>query len=166
MRPVGNLGIDFHTAIHRPRMHHDGIRFGQCSLGERFTLDTTQMADGHHELRVVAIESSPVETQGRWIMPVSFDNHGRGLTLEAEPRRVKPSGTVRVSVKGDGLEGVVIFAMGRVLGRTTKADAAIEVPAELLGRGSVTIRATGRTGLGAINSVNAVPVTIDVTDAP
>jgi hypothetical protein len=30
----------------------------------------------------------------------------------------------------------------------------------------VTIRATGRTGLGAINSVNAVPVTIDVTDAP
>lgn len=154
------------AAVDRFELFIDGIRFGQCSLGERFTLDTTQMADGHHELRVVAIESSPVETQGRWIMPVSFDNHGRGLTLEAEPRRVKPSGTVRVSVKGDGLEGVVIFAMGRVLGRTTKADAAIEVPAELLGRGSVTIRATGRTGLGAINSVNAVPVTIDVTDAP
>jgi hypothetical protein len=113
---------------------------------------------------VVAIESSPVESQGRWIMPVSFANAGRTLTLDAEPRRVKPSGTVRVSVSGTGLDGVVIFAMGRVLGRTQEGTASIEVPAELLGRGSVTIRATGRAGGGPANSVNAIPVTVDVTD--
>jgi hypothetical protein len=56
--------------------------------------------------------------------------------------------------------------MGRVLGREAKPEATIEVPAELLGRGMVTIRATGRAGPGATNSVNAVPVTINVTDAP
>ena len=142
-----------------------GVRSAQCGPGERFTLDTTTMADGHHELRVVAIDSSPVETQGRWIMPVTFRNHGRSLSLAAEPRRVKPDGTVRVSVKGEGLEGIVIFAMGRVLGREAKPEATIEVPAELLGRGMVTIRATGRAGPGATNSVNAAPVTISVTDA-
>jgi hypothetical protein len=97
-------------------------------------------------------------------MPVSFANAGRTLTLDAEPRRVKPSGTVRVSVSGTGLDGVVIFAMGRVLGRTQEGTASIEVPAELLGRGSVTIRATGRAGGGPANSVNAIPVTVDVTD--
>lgn len=166
LEPRGRVPGGGASTVDRFEFFVDGVRFGQCSLGERFTLDTTQLADGHHELRVVAIEASPVETQGRWIMPVSFDNHGRRLVLEAEPRRVKPSGTVRVTVKGDGLEGVVIFAMGRVLGRTTKGDASIEVPAELLGRGSVTIRATGRTGPGAINSVNAAPVTINVTDVP
>ena len=73
--------------------------------------------------------------------------------------------SVRVSVKGEGLEGIVIFAMGRVLGREAKPEATIEVPAELLGRGMVTIRATGRAGPGATNSVNAAPVTISVTDA-
>ena len=144
----------------------DGVRLAQCGVGDRMSLDTTQMADGHHELRVVAIENSSVETQGRWIMPVVFANRSRQLSLEVEPRRVKPAGTVRVSVDGAGLDGVVIYAMGRVLGRTGGGESAIEVPAELLGRGSVTIRATGRAGSGAINSVNALPVTIEVTDAP
>ena len=166
--PVRNINARQHChfsrgyTVDRFEFFVDGVRFGQCSLGERFTLDTTQLADGHHELRVVAIEASPVETQGRWIMPVSFDNHGRRLVLEAEPRRVKPSGTVRVTVKGDGLEGVVIFAMGRVLGRTTKGDASIEVPAELLGRGSVTILRHRPHRPRAINSVNAAPVTIEM----
>ncbi len=151
-------------SVDRFELFVDGVRLAQCGPGERLPMDTTQLADGHHELRVVAIESSPVETQGRWIMPVSFANNGRTLSLAVEPRRVKPSGTVRVSVAGEGLEGVVIFAMGRVLGRTHEATSSIEVPAELLGRGSVTIRATGRTGSGAANSVNAIPVTVEVTE--
>ncbi|NBX30107.1 hypothetical protein EBR04_06660 [bacterium] len=142
----------------------DGMRLAQCGLGERFTVDTTQLADGYHDLRVVAIESSPVESQGRWIMPVSFANNGRTLALDVEPRRVKASGTVRVSVSGTGLESVVIYAMGRVLGRTRESASAVEVPAELLGRGSVTIQAIGRAGSGVANSVNAVPVTVEVTD--
>lgn len=143
----------------------DGIRLAQGSPGERLAVDTATIADGYHEIRVVAIESSPVESQGRWIMPVSFANHGRTLSLDVEPRRVRPSGTVRVSVEGPELESVVIFAMGRVLGRTQQGASSIEVPAELLGRGSVTIQAIGRAGSGAANSVNAVPVTVEVTDA-
>jgi hypothetical protein len=143
----------------------DGMRLAQCGLGERLTVDTTQLADGYHEFRLVAIESSPVESQGRWIMPVSFANYGRTLALDVEPRRVPPSGTVRVNVTGTGLESVVIFAMGRVLGRTRELPSSVEVPAELLGRGSATIQAVGRAGGGVTDSVNAVPVTVEVTDA-
>ena len=150
-------------AVDRFELFVDGVRLAQCGLGERLPVDTTQLADGHHELRVVAIESSPVESQGRWIMPVSFANTGRTLTLSAEPRRVKPSGSVRLTVAGTGLDSVVLFTMGRVLGRTQEGSGSIEVPAELLGRGSVTIRATGRAAGGG--SVNAVPVTVEVTDA-
>lgn len=151
--------------VDRFELFVDGMRLEQCGLGEHFSLDTLLMSDGYHELRVVAIESSPIETQGRWIMPVFFSNRSRSLTLKVEPTRVKSSGTIRVSVLGKGLENVVVFSMGRVLGRTVGTDATIEVPAELLGRGSVTIRATGRSGSGAANSVNAQPVTIEVTDA-
>ncbi len=142
----------------------DGVQLAQCHPGERLPLDTAQLADGHHELRVVATESSSVKSQGRWVMPVRFANHGRTLSLEVEPARVSIAGAVRVRVAGDGLDGVAVFSMGRVLGRTPGGDTTIEVPAELLGRGRVTIRATGRSGPGATNSVNADPVTIEVTE--
>jgi hypothetical protein len=97
-------------------------------------------------------------------MPVQLRNRSKTLVLEAEPARVKLAGTVRVRVAGEGLDGVAVFAMGRVLGRTSGGDTTIEVPAELLGLGRVTIRATGRAGAGAVNSVNAEPVTIEVTE--
>jgi hypothetical protein len=136
----------------------------RCGPGGRLPLDTALLADGHHELRVVAPESSSVKSLGRWVRPVRFANHGRALSLQAEPKRVRLGGTVRVGVSGAGLEGVALYSLGRVLGRTTGADATVEVPAELLGLGRVTIRATGKAGAGAINSVNAEPVTIEVTE--
>ena len=142
----------------------DGVQLAQCRPGERLPLDTAQLADGHHELRVVATESSSVQSQGRWVLPVRFTNHGKTLTLEVKPARVSIAGTVRVRVDGEGLDGVAVFSMGRVLGRTAGGDTTIEVPAELLGLGRVTIRATGRSGPGAANSVNADPVTIEVTE--
>ena len=142
----------------------DGVRLAQCRPDERLTFDTSRFADGHHELRVVATESSSVQSQGRWVLPVRFANHGKTLTLAVEPSRVSIAGTVRVRVDGEGLDGVAVFSMGRVLGRTAGGDTTIEVPAELLGRGRVTIRATGRSGPGAANSVNADPVTLEVTE--
>ena len=94
---------------------------------------------------------------------VGIEAHGRLLTLEAAPARVPLAGTVRIRVAGAELDGVAIHAMGRVVGRTQGEEATIEVPAALLGLGRVTIRATGRAGDGAIASVNADPVTVEVT---
>ena len=155
------------AAVDRFALFVDGVRLAQCGPGERLPLDTRTLADGHHELRVVGTDSSPVESQGRWIAPVRFANHGRTLTLTVEPARVPLAGAVRVTVAGEGVESVAVFAMGRVLGRTN-GDATIEVPAELLGRGRVTIRATGRAtgraGTGPADGVNADPVVVDVTE--
>ena len=157
-------GVAASTGIEHFTLFVDGVQLAQCRPGERLPIETAQLADGHHELRVVATESSSVQSQGRWVLPVRFANHGKTLTLEAKPARVSVAGTVRVRIAGEGLDGVAVFSMGRVLGRTAGGDATIEVPAELLGRGRVTIRATGRSGQGAANSVNADPVTIEVTE--
>jgi len=157
---AGEAGAD------RFELYVDGLRVGQASLGERLVLDTTPLADGHHDVRVVAIAASPVETQGRRIIPVKTTNHGRTLELIVEPRQVKPGGTLRIGVKGSRIDGAVVFAMGRVLGRTASADAVIEVPADLLGRGTVAIRATGRGGPTPADCVNAEPVTVQVGGGP
>jgi hypothetical protein len=142
----------------------DGARVAQCGPGQRLPLDTAVFADGHHDLRLVAIDAGPIETQGRRIVPVQFANHGRSLAVAVEPRRVTPQGSVRVRVSGTGISAALIHAAGRVLGRTSAAEATIEVPAELLGRGTVTIRATGRSGPGSAEAVNAEPVTVQVGD--
>ena len=157
--PAGGVADRFQLFV-------DGVRVAQGGNGERLSLDTTEMADGHHELRVVAIACSAVETQGRAVVDVVVANHddGRMLELTVEPRRVNRSGTVRIAVTGKGVEGAVVFAMGRVLGRTTAAEESIEVPAEVLGVGPVTIRASGRRGATAADGVNAAPVMIEVTD--
>jgi hypothetical protein len=140
----------------------DGVRLGECGPGERLAIDTPALADGHHELRVVGVESSAVESQGRWVMPVRFANHGRSLALKVEPETVPLDGSVRVSVSGEGIESAAVFAMGRVLGRTTGGNGSIEVPAAVLGRGRVTVRAIGRAGDGPERSVNADPVVVVV----
>jgi hypothetical protein len=143
-----------------------GMRVAQIGLGERFALDTTALADGHHELSVVAIAATSVETQGRRVVPLVVSNHGRSLELSVEPRRVRPGGSVRVSVRGTDIDGAVVFATGRVLGRTSGSDAVLDVPADLLGLGPITIRATARGGPRPSDGVNAAPVTIEVTTTP
>jgi len=140
----------------------DGIRVKQSGLGERLTFDTSLLPDGHHELRVVAVSASSVETQGRRIVPVSFANHGSAtLSLAASPRQVRRGERVKVVATGDGIDSVVVFAAGRVLGRGAGDDVTVEVPAEALGLGEVTIQATGRTADGG---VNASPITIEVSE--
>lgn len=154
------------TTADRFELFVDGIRAAQGSLGDRIVLDTTALVDGHHELSMVGIAATSVETQGRSIVPVVVSNHGRSLDLRVEPRRVRLDGTVRVAVRGSGIDGAVVFATGRVLGRTTGPDAAIEVPASLLGLGPVTIRATARSGPRPADGVTAKPVDVEVTTAP
>ena len=142
----------------------DGVRVDACGSGGRLSLDTTSLADGYHELRVVAIAATAVETQGRLVVPVSFANHGRTLTLAVAPQRMPLAGNVTISLEGEAIDGALVFSTGRVLGRITGGSGTLEVPAVMLGRGRVTIHATGRGGRSAAESVNAVPVTVEVGD--
>jgi hypothetical protein len=163
LAPRGTAADDG-AAVDRFALFVDGVRLAQCAAGERLPLDTTKLADGHHDLSVVGTESSPLESQGRWSTPVRIANNSRSLAVRVEPERVPADGTVRIGVKGAGIESAAVFAMGRVLGRTTGPEATIEVPAALLGRGRVRIHATGRAGEGAANAVNAAPATVEVVE--
>ncbi len=159
-RAAGSPAVE----VDRFELFLDGLRVASCGQGERLALDTTPLADGFHELRVVGIAASPIETQGRAVIPVVFANHDRTLAMSVVPERVRPDGSVTVTLEGEDLDGVLVFATGRVLGRLRAAAGSIDVPAAMLGRGRVTIHATGRGGRSAAESVNAQPVTVEVTD--
>ncbi len=142
----------------------DGVRISSCNAGGRLAIDTTPLADGYHEFRVVAITADSIETQGRTTVPVTFSNHGRQFSITATPERVPIGGQVHVELTGTNIDAALVFATGRVLGRIQAASGAIDIPAVMLGRGRVTLYASARGGRAPADSVNAEPVTIEVGD--
>ncbi len=142
----------------------DGVRIASCGAGGRLPIDTTPLADGHHEFRVVGIAAHSLETQGRLIVPVSFSNHGRRFSITATPTTVLLGGQVRVELSGNNIDAALVFATGRVLGRIQGTSGSIDIPAVMLGRGRVTLYASARGGRSPADSVNAEPVTIEVAE--
>ena len=60
----------------------DGQRIGQCPPEGSLQLDTEKLGDGYHGLRIVAVEDSLIESQGRLIRPVMVRNRGGQLDVE------------------------------------------------------------------------------------
>ncbi|MCR9116677.1 MAG: TIGR03790 family protein [bacterium] len=60
--------------INRFDLFIDGVRTKMCKPTEAFSLDTKSLADGDHEIRIVAIGSSPIECQSRLILTVKVAN--------------------------------------------------------------------------------------------
>ena len=52
----------------------DGLRYSTVKPGEPLTLDTTTLSNGLHELRVVALEASRIQSQGRQIVTLEVEN--------------------------------------------------------------------------------------------
>lgn len=154
------------STIGRYELFLDGLRIASCREGEGLPIDTSHFSDGYHELRVVAVDSSPLETRGRWIQTAPFANHGHRLALATEPRHVSLDDTLHISISGTPADSVTVFTAGRVLGRVAGAegqpiDTTLDIAATLLGTGDVTIHATAH--LDGVAIVNAAPVAVTVT---
>jgi hypothetical protein len=149
-------------AVDRFELYLDGARVDTCLPGESLTLDTARYSDGSHELRVIGIEASPIETQGRLILPVRFDNHGRKITLEAKSTRVRANQSIELAADSPGSQSILIYSNGRRLGTINAARGAVSVKTTDLGTGPVSIRAVGMGARGAASHVLAVPVEITI----
>ena len=122
----------------------DGQRVAECKPGGTLTLDTAKVADGYHELRVVAIGPAPIESQGRQIIPVRLDNHGRKIEVSAATQGVLRRNTVlRIAVQSPGSIGIVAVQGSRIVGRVAGAEGQIEIPVNTLGAGPVQLRVAG-----------------------
>ena len=155
------------SPIGRYELFVDGVRIASCQAGEQLPIDTSQFSDGHHELRVVAVDSSPLETRGRWVQAATFANHGHHLSLATEPRHISPGDTLRVSITGTPADSVTVFTAGRVLQRIAgddgqPIDTTCDIAAMLLGPGDVKIHATAH--LDGVAVANAAPIAVTVTD--
>jgi hypothetical protein len=82
-----------------------------------FELNTSTLADGAHELRVVAYNADPIRTQNEVAVNVAVNNSGQAITLTGPPA-IDRDGSADFTVsRGNavGLTGIKLMLNGRVL---------------------------------------------------
>lgn len=143
----GIVSITPHGAVEngvvdRFELYVEGARVGTCAAGGSLQFDTTKLPDGPVEVRVVGIESSAIETQGRLILPLKVDNGGRAVALQAFPSpNVKWRQPLKLTAGLDGAAKIFCYAESRVVGAIDGAQGEVDVKPEQLGLGPVTFRA-------------------------
>ena len=132
------LGEEIRVA--RFELFVDGKRFVQAKLGEPLELDTTQLSDGFHELRVVSIEDSPIETQSRSGLTCVVNNEGLACELTGPPDRKLVRGDVlTLTAESTGAARIDIHAPGQIVATVTGERGEVEIDTSQLGFGPLTL---------------------------
>jgi hypothetical protein len=158
--PAGAAGGQF-------QLYVDGLLRAQCGEAGPLDLDTTTMPDGAHELRIVAIDGSPLHTQGRTIVPIHTANYDRTIDVTVTPRDVlEADGLLVITVKAPKCIAVCVRQGTRTVGRAAGQEGRMEIKASLLGAGPVRLQLVG-LGMGGLRStVFADPIELLVQAKP
>jgi len=152
------------TAGRPDRFHFflDGHRVGYGREGDSFALDTAALNDGYHELRVVAIENSAIETQARAILPIVTANHGRKIELKTTPAdRVRWGEKLTITARCPGAESIRIQRNGALLKEVPGPEGVLEFDPQALGYGPVMLDAVV-TGADAASQIASAPVRLQI----
>ena len=151
--------------INRFELLADGLRLAECHPGQTLTLDTTRLADGHHELRIVAVEAGLIQSQGQRIIPVVVNNHGRKLEASIAPQgEVRADAKLTVTARCPGAASIDVFQNARPLGTIAGAEGRLKIPARTLGLGPVRLHAVARGPSGAENQIYGPPLVLKVVE--
>ena len=120
----------------------DGVRLTTTDPGQVLALETAKLADGWHDLRVVAIDNTPVAVQGAWEREVWVKNGEEALQLTAEdPQRFALSATIVLAATATAAGDVEVFHNERTLGVVEGGTGKLSVAAMTLGKGTVKLYA-------------------------
>ena len=121
-------------------LYVDGKRTQLVKPGSKFVLDTKSLADGQHEIRIVAIDDSAIETQGRWIGNVIVKNGLHAIQLSVSKDQLqKDVQSIDVKITSTDSKPVVVFHNGRELGRVAEGSGNLKIASEKMGGGPVTL---------------------------
>jgi hypothetical protein len=141
----------------------NGSRAGLCKPGSTLSLDTALLPDGYHELRVVAVESGLIQSQGRAVLPVISDNHGRKIEAKVVSKGViRPDNPLIIEVNSPGSIGVSVLQNSRIVGRLAGEQGQIKIQSADLGSGPVRLQTVGLGQGDPSTHVMALPIDVSV----
>ncbi len=136
------------SGVQEYQLFLDGRYLDSCRPAGQFRLDSRALPDGHHEIRIVAIEESPVASQGRLIYPVHIDNQGNSVEWTIRSDTITAEQPAELLVTSRGAKSIYLYHGRRPLGRINQDRGRFTVDAHAVGEGPVTLTAV------AINDSN------------
>jgi hypothetical protein len=123
------------------QIYLDGRLMGQTTDFGNMTLNTAQMADGYHELRLVAVGRGPVRSQSRQLFDLQVDNHGHSIELSSDLHEVDEGQRLQLSAESVGAESISIYCNTRRVGFAEGDQGVFKIDTKKLGRGPVELQA-------------------------
>lgn len=141
----------------------DGRLTEKALPGAPLPWDTTKVADGVHELRLVAVDAGPIRTRSYAKALVRVANGTHTLEVQAPDEVVAYGDPVRLRGTAEGVETVELLRGSQVLAMAdVESDAwRLETPSPRLGIGRVVLYVRGTAGDGS--RVRSAPLAVDVT---
>lgn len=141
----------------------DGVLKSTIDPGEVFFLDTVPLADGTHEVRIVAYDDSPAATSGRWVRRIKTDNFGRSVTLNVAPAvgDLSTLFTLQVASTSGAVSEIRVLQNDRLLAAAPNDTADLVVSGATLGGGPVRLIAHAEFADGRIACSDVATVGID-----
>ncbi|MEP0847717.1 MAG: hypothetical protein HRF50_12980 [Phycisphaerae bacterium] len=143
----------------------DGVLHASVGVGQAFTIDTTSLADGYHDVRVLAYDDSLAKSTGRWVGALDVDNTGRSATLSVTPTAGDRSTAFQCDIVaiGSDVSEVRLMQNGRVLAAAAGSSASLTVYGLTMGAGPVTLQAEALIPGGKV--IRSAPQQIDVANS-
>jgi tetratricopeptide (TPR) repeat protein len=160
---VPDVQADPTKGIRKVELWIDGQFVAEAPMGKPIYWDTRKAADGYHELRLVAIEESVIETRSAARFHINVANGKSRVQIDNVTRGVSYGDEVVVFGKAVGADSVAIYSGYRKLGETTVRDGRwrLVIDSTDLGSGPVSLQA--RTSSNGTFTQSA-PVEIMVGD--
>ena len=151
--------------VDRFELFVDGARVAVSNEDDPLALNTPDFPDGDHELRIVGIENSAIESQGRLIIPVRFDNNGKTIRFSASPdRSVRAGRPITLTAEAPGVMGIAIYQNDRIVAKIKGDKGEATLDSKLLGEGPITLVAKGWGQGNAGPQVYSAPIHLMIED--
>ncbi|MCA9239242.1 MAG: hypothetical protein KDA37_03545, partial [Planctomycetales bacterium] len=142
---AGSLSVKPHTvgAVRSCEVYLDGVLHSRVKPQETAEITTSGVSGGYHELRLVAIADTPIETRGAFTTSFLVANGSNAaLRIRAQPARwVGLDEEITLTAEGAGLKHAVFRQNSRTLGRASGESPSLTLRADVLGRGPVRLHA-------------------------
>ncbi len=155
------------TGIAQVKLFLDGLQAGSAVSGAAgsFSLDTTTLADGLHEVRLVAYNNSLAASEGYALKNLVVNNRGQSVGITgAGTYNVAWNQTLAIpvtSTQGSGptITGIQLQSLGRVVGSISGLSGSVSLDVTKLAYGSNPITPVALLSSGT-QQVQGTPITV------
>ena len=143
----------------------DGELVATATPGSPFQLYTSSLADGWHDVRVLAYDDTTVRSVGRWVGSITVNNQGRSAEVNS-PATTGDLSTpfqFNAACSGPDLREIRLLQNGRVLAAAPAGPATFTIYGQTLGAGATAVQAEALTVGGRL--VRSPPLNLTIAFA-